>query len=230
MTKPIQVTIEQTPKRAFASAADWPGWSRGGKTEELALEALVAYAPRYANAARVADPAVPSRLDLADLEIVGRRDGSAGTEFGVPSHPSDEDRRPLTAVSADRLVRIVAAAWSTFDRVSAAAPEELRRGPRGGGRTTSKMIGHVMESDRAYAHEMGMKVPAFEPDDADAIHAMRAAMLDVLSAARDGEPLASRRWPARYAAHRIAWHALDHAWEIEDRIEPSIVRSSSAAE
>jgi hypothetical protein len=219
MTTPIRVTIEQTPKRVFASAADWPGWSRGGKTEELALEALVAYAPRYANVMRVADPAAPPRLDLVDLEIVGRRDGSSGTEFGVPSHPSDEDRRPLTQVAADRLVRIVAAAWWTFDRISAAAPEELRRGPRGGGRTTSKMIDHVMESDRAYAHEMGIKVPTFERDDADAIRAMRAAMLDVLSGARDGQPLAGRRWPARYAAHRIAWHALDHGWEIEDRIE-----------
>ncbi|HKA98202.1 MAG TPA: hypothetical protein VKD66_18215 [Streptosporangiaceae bacterium] len=27
-------------------------------------------------------------------------------------------------------------------------------------------------------------------------------------------------WPARYAARRIAWHALDHAWEMEDRSEP----------
>jgi hypothetical protein len=27
-------------------------------------------------------------------------------------------------------------------------------------------------------------------------------------------------WPPRYAARRIAWHALDHAWEIEDRSEP----------
>ena len=27
-------------------------------------------------------------------------------------------------------------------------------------------------------------------------------------------------WPARYAAHRIAWHALDHLWEIEDRSTP----------
>jgi len=78
----------------------------------------------------------------------------------------------------------------------------------------------VMEADRAYANQMGIKVPEFAPDDLRAIVAMRAAMLDVLRAARDGEPLAGRRWPARYAAHRIAWHALDHAWEIEDRTEP----------
>ena len=27
-------------------------------------------------------------------------------------------------------------------------------------------------------------------------------------------------WPTRYAARRIAWHVLDHAWEIEDRSAP----------
>jgi hypothetical protein len=28
-------------------------------------------------------------------------------------------------------------------------------------------------------------------------------------------------WPVRYAARRTAWHALDHAWEIEDRSGPA---------
>jgi hypothetical protein len=30
-------------------------------------------------------------------------------------------------------------------------------------------------------------------------------------------PAGPKDWPLRYAARRIAWHALDHAWEIEDR-------------
>ena len=30
-------------------------------------------------------------------------------------------------------------------------------------------------------------------------------------------PRGGERWPARYAIRRSAWHALDHAWEIEDR-------------
>jgi hypothetical protein len=47
--------------------------------------------------------------------------------------------------------------------------------------------------------------------------ALRAAMLEVLREPSDGAPLADRRWPLRYAARRIAWHALDHAWEMEDR-------------
>jgi len=42
-------------------------------------------------------------------------------------------------------------------------------------------------------------------------------MLEVLRRPSDGGPLAERRWTQRYAARRIAWHALDHAWEMEDR-------------
>jgi hypothetical protein len=42
-------------------------------------------------------------------------------------------------------------------------------------------------------------------------------VLDILGKASDGSPLADRKWTQRYAARRIAWHALDHAWEMEDR-------------
>jgi hypothetical protein len=219
MTKPILVTIEHTPKKTFVTAADWPGWSRSGKTEELALETFTAYAPRYAVVAGAADRRFTATPTVDDFEIVERHEGSSGTEFGVPSRPTANDGRPTDAEEAARLADLVEAGWAYFDRVAAAAPEELRKGPRGGGRNTSKVIAHVMESDRAYAHEIGLEVREFGPDDRPAIDAMRASMLDVLRAARDGEPLAGRRWPSRYAAHRIAWHALDHAWEIEDRTE-----------
>jgi len=26
-----------------------------------------------------------------------------------------------------------------------------------------------------------------------------------------------KKWTVRYAARRIAWHVLDHAWEMQDR-------------
>ena len=216
MTNKIAVTIEEAPKKVFASAADWPGWSRGGKTEELALEALAAYARRYA---AVVPDGFPKAVELDDLDVVERNEGSAGTEFGVPSRPSRLDARPTTTDEAARLAAIVEAAWTQFDRIAKNAPAELRKGPRGGGRDTAKIVAHVMESDGAYANEMGIKVTGFAPNDRAAIEAMRDSILDVLRAARDGEPLAGRRWPARYAAHRIAWHALDHVWEIEDRTE-----------
>ena len=218
MTRRISVTIEHTPKKTFASAADWPGWSRSGKTEELALDALAAYAPRYARVAAAVDDTFASPT-VENLHVVERTPGNAGTAFGVPSHPTDHDRRQLDAAAARRLADLVAAAWSAFDATAAAAPEELRKGPRGGGRNTSRVVAHVMDADRAYANEIGIKIKPFPAADDAAAKAMREAVLEVLRGARSGEPLAGRRWPARYAAHRIAWHALDHAWEIEDRSE-----------
>lgn len=219
MTKLIAVTIEHTSKKTFATAADWPGWSRSGKTEELALAALATYAPRYAVVAAADVRPFATGATVDDLAIVERLPGSAGTDYGVPSRPTEHDARPTDADEAARLAGLVEAAWALFDRTAVAAPEELRKGPRGGGRSTSKVVAHVMDADRAYANEMGIKVREFAPDDRAAVEAMRLASLYLLRAARDGLPLAGRRWPARYAAHRIAWHALDHAWEIEDRTE-----------
>jgi hypothetical protein len=31
-------------------------------------------------------------------------------------------------------------------------------------------------------------------------------------------PDPNTKWPVAYVIRRTAWHALDHAWEIEDRI------------
>src|SRR5512141_2212027 len=154
MTKPIPVTIEHTPKKTFATAADWPGWSRSGKTEALALEALAAHAPRYAVVADAAQRRFASTASVDDLDIVERNEGSAGTEFGVPSRPTDHDARPTDADEAERLAGLVAA-WGVFDRIAAAAPEELRKVPLGGGRNTSTVVCHVMEADRAYSNQIG---------------------------------------------------------------------------
>ena len=217
MAAPILVSIEHTSRRTFASAIDWPGWSRSGKTEEASLEALAAYAGRYRAVAEEAGVPFRAEVRVDDLEVVERTAGGAGTEFGVPSHPSTSDARPVDADEAARLAGLVEAAWAIFDRTAAAAPEALRKGPRGGGRDTSKVVEHVTMADHAYSREIGLKLP--EPKDRAAVEAMRAAVLEVLRQASDGSPLAGRRWPLRYAAHRIAWHALDHAWEIEDRTE-----------
>jgi hypothetical protein len=60
-----------------------------------------------------------------------------------------------------------------------------------------------------------------DPRNGDAVAELRERMLAPISAPSDGSPIAGRKWPPRYAARRVAWHALDHAWEIEDRSEPS---------
>jgi len=49
-----RVYLEVGKRRVFASAADWPGWTRAGKDEQSALEALATAAPRYAPVAKAA--------------------------------------------------------------------------------------------------------------------------------------------------------------------------------
>jgi hypothetical protein len=220
VSRAIRVAIEATPRKAFATAVDWPGWSRSGKTPELALEALATYAPRYAVVAAEANERFPpGPLGGDHFEVIEEADGGGGTEFGVPSRVTDADRRRTTVAEADRLRRLVAAAWTVFDRVAATAPAELRKGPRGGGRDRDKMIGHVIEADGAYAREIGLRLKPAADEDRVAVEAMRAAVLEIIGAASNGSPIAGRKWTARYAASRIAWHALDHAWEMEDRSE-----------
>ena len=212
-TGTIDTVIEATPKKAFARAIDWPGWARSGKTAAVALEALAAYAPRYAEAAKAAGIA----FSPVRYEVVEETGGGGGTDFGVPSAIADADRRPVSAAEAKRLAGLVEAAWVVFDEAAAVAPVALRKGPRGGGRDRDKMVAHVNESDGYYAREVGVRHEPPDTTDRAAVEAMRAAMVDVLSRPSDGSPLAERTWTARYAAARIAWHALDHAWEMEDR-------------
>ena len=121
----VRVTVEAIDKKVFVSALDWPGWSRSGKTEELAVEAFLAAAPRYAVVAKEAGLDFDADDDRRRCGRTGT--GDASTAFGVPGAIGDEDRRPVDADEAKRLAAIVEGAWAVFDRVSAAAPEELRR-------------------------------------------------------------------------------------------------------
>jgi hypothetical protein len=216
----IEIGEEAGAKKAFVWAIDWPGWCRAGKTVELAREALVEYAPRYAKVVKVAKLDMPATaVDM--LKTVDSVKGGGGTEFGVPSEITKADRRRVTGSEAERLAILVEAAWKVFDRVAAGAPAELRKGPRGGGRDRDKMIGHVIEADHAYAREIGIRLKEPKFGDRAGVDSQRASVLDLLRKPSDGSPLADRKWTQRYAARRIAWHALDHAWEIEDRADPS---------
>jgi hypothetical protein len=221
MTKAkLDIEEEVAPKKTFVWAVDWPGWCRGGKDRDLAIASLLDHAGRYAKVAKTAGLDFPD-IDQVDLRTVDSVGGGGGTEFGVPSSITEQDRRKVTRAEAERLASLVEAAWKVLDRTAAKAPPTLRRGPRGGGRDTAKMVGHVIEADHAYAYEIGLRCKPPAADDQAAVRAERAAVLEVLRQPSDGSPLADRKWTLRYAARRIAWHALDHAWEIEDRTEAS---------
>jgi hypothetical protein len=84
MTGRLDVYLEVGQKPVFACALDWPGWCRAGKTEDAALDALVASALRYALVAQDAGLAFPDSQRDA-IHVVARLEGSATyTAFGVP--------------------------------------------------------------------------------------------------------------------------------------------------
>jgi hypothetical protein len=218
-SKKVTVGVEVTRNKAFASALDWPGWSRAGKTPEDAVAALTAYVDRYAAVAKLAKLDVPFDASVA-FDVAEETDGNASTAFGIPEIRFKADSRRTTTRDGDQLAAIVDAAWTTFDRVVAGAPAELRKGPRGGGRDRDKIVEHVVGADGGYARVLGLKGNEVDPRDRAAVADLRKRMLEAIREPSDGSPIAGKKWPPRYAARRVAWHALDHAWEIEDRSDP----------
>lgn len=216
MPATFPVIIEVGTKRVFASALNWPGWARAAKTEDDALETLFEYGPRYAKVVTRLAYVAPKTSRAFTIEE--RVKGGATTDFGAPSIPASKDGRPIKTDELTRLITILERCWIAFDDTAAGnARKKLRTGPRGGGRQVSQIIDHVNEADRAYLGRLGVSSKARDPDD------LRATFVETLKARARGEvpPPNPRRkaplWVPRYTIRRSAWHALDHAWEIEDR-------------
>jgi hypothetical protein len=220
-----KVCLEVGAKRTFFSALDWPGWTRGGRNEDEALQALVAYGSRYAAVLRRKVSGFTGPTGVSALNVVERLPGNATTDFGAPAIPSSSDDRPLKKVEAERLESILRACWAALDRAAdAARGVTLRTGPRGGGRTLDGIVAHVSEAERAYLGKIGgTHRTSRDPASRQAVASVRQAVLDTMRARVRGEPVPEnpRRgaalWPVRYFVRRTAWHALDHTWEIEDR-------------
>jgi len=100
--------------------------------------------------------------------------GDATTDFGVPGAITPSDHGHVTTAEAERLAALVRAAWTVFDQVAAVSPEELRKGPRGGGRDRTKMMAHVFDAEAGYARYLGRKP---KPPGADNPAAVDAGLL-----------------------------------------------------
>jgi hypothetical protein len=217
----IAAFVEVGTKRAFAGAVEWPGWCRAGRDEGAAIEALIAYAGRYAKALRGTRLGFEAPNGLSGLRVAERLAGDATTDFGAPSIAAKADARPIDDAELRRLLAILMACWRTFDRaVEEAGDRPLARGPRGGGRDLDKIVAHVVGADGSYVRMLGWKVePGTKGGDVDK---SRSAILDaVATTAVEGPPppgpRGGKRWLPRFFVRRVAWHVLDHAWEIEDR-------------
>src|SRR5260370_30085471 len=123
----VPIYLEVGRKRVCASALDWPGWTRAGKDEKLAIEALLAYLPRYAIVPKTARLALPTTVEL---KVVERVTGNATTDFGAPGIPASSDTKALATAEVERICALLAASWKVFDTLISKSPADLPKGPR----------------------------------------------------------------------------------------------------
>lgn len=221
----IGVFVEAGKKKTFAGAIEWPGWCRSGRDERAALGALLEYGARYAQVLGHQGVEFHPPPDASVLVVAERHEGNATTDFGAPAVMLEADDGPIDRQEFEHLRLILLACWDAFDAArERATGRELRKGPRGGGRDAMAILGHVLEADKAYLARLAWKHQGpGEKNPGEALAQMRQAILNALDAAADGDlprqgPRGGAVWPPRYFVRRVAWHILDHTWEIEDRI------------
>ena len=190
-----------------------------GRDEAAALHALFEAGTRYAKILRHTQLDFQLPDDVSAFVVVERLKGNATTDFGAPDLAPASDARPIHDADLHRLQAILKACWRALDDASEDAQgKTLRTGPRGGGRTIDGIFEHVQGSALSYLASLGGKVKAAESSQEET----RQAILETLVASAHGEiaeygPRGGKRWLPRYFVRRMAWHTLDHVWEIEDR-------------
>ncbi len=217
---PVRTVVQRGPKgrKAVAFAVDWPGWCRGAKTPEAALELLESYRERYRPIAVAAKLA--KEFDAAGrLEVVEDEVGPGSTDFwGISFAPSNVEPEPMGDAELDRKITLLRACWKHFDAVGSRVSEEMRKGPRGGGRERDQIIRHVIRVESLdFARRLGLREAegsAFTPK---GLLDYRDEYVATMRAYNAGEGKRMRSWNLPFVIRHSAFHTMDHAWEMEDK-------------
>jgi hypothetical protein len=218
---PVRTVVERGPKgkRSVAFGIDWPGWSRGAKGVELALETLESYRERYRPVAGLAGMA--TEFDNAGpLEIVEDRVGTGSTDFwGISFSPCAIEQEPMGEAELERGITLLRACWAFFDDVAARVSAEMRKGPRGGGRDRDQIIRHTIRTESEdFAKKVGLRIPEGAALTPDGLREHREAYVAAMRAYHAGEVTRRMRsWTLPFLIRHSAYHTLDHAWEMEDK-------------
>ena len=219
MATSIRVMIEKgKKKRTVACAFDWPGWDRWGKTEDEALRVLDSYRPRYTKVAALAG--LTKDFGAAGkLSVMERQDGIGMTDYyGLSGKPAGPELEQMTKAECERKIALLRATWTYFDDVEARVSQELRKGPRGGGRERDEIVRHVKGWEIAdLAKKVGVRSAPDAWRDPGELRAHRDAFCAGIGEANARGAAAGAWWTVQFLIRRTAWHMLDHAWEMEDR-------------
>ena len=218
---PVRTVVEHgtKDKRSVAFSLDWPGWSRGAKTAELAVETLESYRARYRPIAELAG--MSAEFDAAGpLEVVEERVGTGSTDFwGISFSPSSNEQEPMAEAELERKIRLLQACWAFFDDVAARVSPEMRKGPRGGGRDRNRIIRHTIRTESEdFAKQVGIRIPEEAALTPDGLRQHRKAYIEAMHDYNEGKiEHRMRSWNLPFLVRHSAFHTLDHAWEMEDK-------------
>ncbi len=213
-----RVMIERGPKgkRTVACAIDWPGWSRGAKTEDAALEVLESYRGRYRPVAERAG-LEPEFDSAGDLEIVERIEGTGSTDFwGISFSAGANEQGPMDNAECERKIALLEASWAFFDDVSHRVSAEMRKGPRGGGRDRDQIVSHTYGTERDFAKKVGVITPPGVMLTPQGLETHRKSYVEAIRE-YNAEGNSARTWTLQFLIRHSAFHVLDHAWEMEDK-------------
>jgi hypothetical protein len=218
---PVRTVIEHGPKdkRSVAFGLDWPGWSRGARSAELALDTLESYRDRYRPIAELAG--MTGEFDAAGpLEIVEDKVGTGSTDFwGISFSPAATEQEPMGEAEFERAIALLRACWAFFDGVAARVSPEMRKGVRGGGRDRDRIVSHTVRVESEdFAKRLGLQIPEGAALTQDGLREYREAYVAAMRAYNDGEvERRMRSWTLPFLIRHSAFHTLDHAWEMEDK-------------
>ena len=218
---PVRTVVERGPKgkKSVAFSLDWPGWSRGAKSPEIALETLEAYRQRYRPIADLAGMA--REFDAAGpLEVVEDRVGTGSVDFwGISFSPSSTEQGPMGEAEFDRAIALLQASWTFFDSVAARVSPEMRKGPRGGGRDRNRIIRHTIRTESEdFAKQVGLRIPEEAALTPEGLKQHRTTYVAAMRAYNAGKiEKRMRSWTLPFLIRHSAFHTLDHAWEMEDK-------------
>jgi hypothetical protein len=218
---PVRTVIEHgtKDKRSVAFSLHWPGWSRGAKSAELALETLESYRERYRPVAVLARMA--NEFDAAGpLEVVEDRVGTGSTDFwGISFYPSSTEHGPMGEAELERKITLLQACWAFFDDVATKVSPEMRKGPRGGGRDRNRIIRHTIRTESEdFAKQVGLRIPEEAALTPDGLRQHRESYITAMRAYNAGKvDRRMRSWTLPFLIRHSAFHTLDHAWEMEDK-------------
>jgi hypothetical protein len=216
----VRTVLQRGPKdrKSVAFAVDWPGWSRGAKTADQAVETLAAYRERYRPIARAAG--LGDELDGAgEAELTLDEVGTPSTDFwGISFAPSALETEPMDDAELERKIALLRACWAHFDAVGARVSPQLAKGPRGGGRERDEIIGHVLRVESLdFAKRLGLRVDEGAVSTPAALQEYREAYVDLMRSYNAGEGKRMRSWNLPFLIRHTAFHVMDHAWEMEDK-------------